>query len=249
MIKNPCQEIAQGLGQMFVCRPLKRFVRIETPFSLPDGDQIELFLEDDGSYISDMGETLRWLGDNSFSEQRTNKQMSLIDSICKTNRVKFERGSIMSRVDGDLCDVLIRVAQSCMRASDIAMSFKGKTIQTTTNDISDFLTKSKIIHERNVYYEGLSGKRVYLDFQIQAKLFPLVKVLSTTSKSQATRMVNNTLRTWSELEQHKDILKFISLFDDTMGDMWSSGDIKILEKHADVVFWSDKNSLIDAISA
>lgn len=249
---DPCETLRHSLGKLFECEPFKNLIRIKTPFEYPDGGSIDLFLENDGSYISDMGETIRWLGDHSFSAQRTQKQISVITRICKNSRVLFERGKIMARVgeSGSLSDSLIKVSQCCMRVSDVSFTFQGKTSQSTTDDVAKYLSDNEIPFERNPSFDGISGRKVILDFKLLVREpTPLIKVLFTTSKAQKNRIVNTALRNWVELERIKKKHRFIALFDDTVGDVWNAGDSKVLERHSDVFHWSHREELIQKIVA
>ena len=249
MMNDLCKTISETLGDSFSCAKFKNMFRVSTPFSYPDGGSIELFVEDDYSSISDLGETMRWLYMQSFSSQRSPAQMKLINGICDSNDVMFEGGAIRSRVSNCINESLINTVQACMRVSDISMSFRGRTIRTAIEDFSKFLDTNSIGYEPNKQFEGLSGRKVYIDFLIpKADKNDLVKVLTTASKSQSTRIVNNTLRTWTELKQEKDSHNFVTVFDDTSGDIWSPGDVKIIETESETVRWSNEEDLIHALS-
>ena len=58
-----CDTLQSGLGQLYTCSELGRYVRIRTPFLYPDGGVIDVFRlqTPDGVSLTDLGESLRWL--------------------------------------------------------------------------------------------------------------------------------------------------------------------------------------------
>lgn len=249
MIKA-CKELNENLGKQFSCDVRGKFIQISTPFTFPDGGSVELFLEDDGSYLSDMGETMRWLYMHSFAPQRTAKQMTLINEICERNNASFSGGVIQVSAK-DLSRGVFALSQCCLRVSDIAMSFSGKTVQTMIGDVAKFFTANKVSFEKNPTFTGKYARQVSLDFAIPHSASTqesLVKVLTTTSSAHANRLVNSTLRTWIELEHERERRQFVTVFDDTTGSEWPSGSIDLIRREAKTVMWSKREELLYTLS-
>ncbi len=58
-----CQSLHSQIGALFECVDTGERVRIETPFVLPDGHQIDVYWRDTpwGQVVSDLGDTYGWL--------------------------------------------------------------------------------------------------------------------------------------------------------------------------------------------
>jgi len=92
---TPCEAIAGQLGALFACSPHGKYVRVRTPFLYPDGDVVDLFVreEDEETIVSDLGESLRWLRNQTLAMKRPPKQRQLIEDIKLTNDVNCTRAS------------------------------------------------------------------------------------------------------------------------------------------------------------
>ena len=86
-----CEAIAEQIGGLFSCTPVREYVRIRTPFLYPDGDVIDLFLKESQGNVTltDLGETLRWLRGQSISQRRSAKQQQLIEDVCLTHGIEL----------------------------------------------------------------------------------------------------------------------------------------------------------------
>jgi len=92
-MKTICESIKDNIGALFKCSEINQYVRVRTPFLFPDGDVIDLFAKQQGELVSltDLGETVRWLRMQSFSQRRSPKQLQLIEDICPIMVLNFLR--------------------------------------------------------------------------------------------------------------------------------------------------------------
>ena len=130
MISDPCKKLSGELGSLFECAHLEsNRIRIRTPFTYPDGDFVDLFIEDDGSRITDLGETLRWLRMQTATKKRTVKQQSLIESVCANGNLELRRGQIQTKrgdlESANLAGHVINLAQACVRVSDVWFTYRS----------------------------------------------------------------------------------------------------------------------------
>jgi hypothetical protein len=111
------ETLRENLGSLFSFSPVNGFTRVRTPFLYPDGDIIDLFLQErDGRVtITDLGETMRWLRAQSISPRRSPKQTALVEDICLNHGLEFFRGMLLARVKpgDDLAAIAMRAAQGC----------------------------------------------------------------------------------------------------------------------------------------
>jgi len=117
---DPCNELSRDLGSLFRCTRISDLIRVTTPFTYPDGDFVDVFVEDDGSRVTDLGETLRWLRMQTGAKRRTTKQQSLIDSVCGASGLELHQGQLRtgSNESKILTESIVRVAETCARVSD-----------------------------------------------------------------------------------------------------------------------------------
>ena len=82
-----CAALQQAMPPLFVCSPApEEGVRVRTPMLYPDGGVVDVFVQErNGGYIvTDYGDALGWLGLQSASRQRSQKQIALIQDVCQT---------------------------------------------------------------------------------------------------------------------------------------------------------------------
>lgn len=253
---NPCEILGQNLGALFACSQMKGFIRVRTPFLYPDGDVIDLFIEErNGSVtITDLGETMRWLRSQSISPRRSPKQTKLIEDVCLNHGLEFFRGMLLARVKpGDnLAAVAMRAAQGALRVADIWFTMRTRSVESASDEVELFLTERSVAFERNQPLVGRSGRTWRPDFHTRMpKRSSLVCVLSTGSRAAAKNVTEHVLAAWYDLNNMRvgpEGLQFVSLFDDTM-DVWSDEDFNLLKELSVVVRWSQPDEFIQALAA
>lgn len=251
-----CGQLAQGLSPLFTCSVDADYVRIHTPFLYPDGDVIDLFCLAEGDIItiSDLGETTRWLRMQSFTPRRSTKQRALIEDVCLTHGIEFYKGMLQARCrPGDsLAAVVLRVAQAALRVADLWFTFRTRSVESVTDEVTDFLIERQFMFERSEKIAGRSGRIWIVDFHVHApKRSSLVYVLSTGSRSAARMVVEHVLAAWYDLNHlavGPEALHFVSLFDDTV-DVWSSEDFRLVEDLSTVARWSRPDEFAEVLVA
>lgn len=124
-----CEDLTRGLGRLFTCARTDASARIRTPFLYPDGDVIDLFVQDDEGAlaVTDRGETLRWLADRGMSLRRSVPQVRLIEDVCLTLGLELVHGTLVARVrpGESLAATTLRVAQGALRVADLWFMAQG----------------------------------------------------------------------------------------------------------------------------
>lgn len=128
-------ELRKGIGPLFTCSLHGDYIRITTPFLLPDRDCIDLFCKVDGDAITvtDLADTTGWLRMQSGSPRRSSRQNLIIKDVCMTHEVEFHRGMLQSRCRSgeELADTVMRVAQAAVRVSDLVYTLRTPSIANT----------------------------------------------------------------------------------------------------------------------
>ncbi|MCS6997459.1 MAG: DUF1828 domain-containing protein [Casimicrobiaceae bacterium] len=250
-----CADLQRGLGQLFTCAPQGEYQRIRTPYLYPDGDIIDLFVKVDGDVVtvSDLGETLRWLRSQTLAPRRSPKQNALISDACVTHGVELYKGILLARCRAgeSLADVVLRVAQACLRVSDLWFTFRTRAVESVTDEVADFLTERQFRFDRDAKLPGRSGRGWTVDFHVRAPArSSLVYVLSSGSRSAARSVAEHVLAAWYDLSHFAagpEALRFVSLFDDT-ADVWTPEDFRLVEPLSTVAHWSKPDEFAEALA-
>ncbi|HNR55961.1 MAG TPA: DUF1828 domain-containing protein [Flavobacteriales bacterium] len=256
MNTNYCQQINASLGQQFMCSDVNGFTRIRTPFLYPDGDVIDVFLKDrDGILsVSDMGEGLNWLRMQTPAKRRSPKQNKLVEDVRKTLGLELFKGALVARVrpGEDLTPVVIRVAEGSLRLSDLWFTMRTRTVESTSEEVEDYLKDWNVNYEVRPKLLGRSGRTWQPDFFTRTpSQSSLVCVLSTGNKATAKKVTEHVVTTWvdlSHLTTEQEPKKFVSVFDDT-SDVWGREDFNLLEGLSEVTFLSKPEEVRAALAA
>ena len=241
-----CASIATTLPPLFACSPApEEGVRVRTPMLYPDGGVVDVFVLERGfSYtITDFGEALAWLGLQSDSRYRLPRQQALIDDVCQTLRIELFHGQLVLRgvMNDDLAESILRVAQAAVRVSDVWFTLRSQALQTTAEEVVEWLSERQIHYERGSGRQGRSMRYWTVDFEIWSETrTSLVFLLNTGSRGAARRITEHVLAgcvDLSHLKVSEPSLTFVSLFDDTQ-DVWGPEDFGLLEEHSLVARWS-----------
>ena len=251
-----CEAIAEQIGGLFSCTPVREYVRIRTPFLYPDGDVIDLFLKESQGNVTltDLGETLRWLRGQSISQRRSAKQQQLIEDVCLTHGIELYKGMLMVRLRAEegMGSAVTRLAQAALRVADIWFTLRTRAVESATDEVADFLGEHEIAFERAERLPGRSGRTWTVDFHTRTpQRSSLVYVLSTGSRGAARGVVEHVVTAWYDLSHlmvGPEALRFVSLFDDTM-DVWREEDFKLVGDLSDVSRWSRPDDLIPFLAA
>jgi hypothetical protein len=240
-----CTVVTQQLGELFCCREQGVFTRVRTPFLFPDGGIVDVFCRgsDGGWTVTDLSEALGWLRLQSISGKRSPKQNKLVQDICLTMGVELFRGQLVARCadSANLGATVVRVGQAVVRVADLWFTMRVRSVESATEEVTDFLTDRAIPFERSVKLGGRSGRDWTVDFQTRTPAqSALVFVLASGSRPAARRVAEHVVAGWHDLQQFKigpSALRFVSLFDDTV-DIWSEEDFKLVESISEVSRWS-----------
>ncbi|NCC51117.1 MAG: DUF1828 domain-containing protein [Spartobacteria bacterium] len=240
-----CTMLSNELGGLFSCSPHRDYVRIRTPFWYPDGGVIDVYAtKRDGRFIvTDLGESLGWLKQQSVSAKRTDKQNRLLQDVCLTLGVELFKGQLVmkSAAPKEFAHSVIKLGQAAVRVSDLWFTTRTRSVESVTDEVADYLQEQSIAADRAVKVPGRSGRSWSVDFQTHTpEQSAFVFVLTTGSRAGARRVTEHVVAGWHDLvplRTSAQRTRFVSLFDDTQ-DVWAEDDFKLAESLSDIARWS-----------
>lgn len=241
-----CSFISNGLPSLFECADAPEgALRVRTPFMYPDGDIVDIFVEEGQVkyLLTDFGETIGWLRTQTFSGELTTNQLLMIEDVCTTLGIRLDNGqlTLICSDISELGDSVIRLAQACVRVSDIWFTFRTRTTRSVADEVDAWLYERALQHRRSVRETGRSGRKWTIDFQVVAKdresLVFLLSAGAATRARQLTERIVTACMDLSHLTWKSHERSFISLFDDS-SDIWRPEDYELVSSVSRTAVWS-----------
>jgi len=252
---TPCELITKQMGLLFTCEHVNQYIRIQTPFLYPDGDIIDIFYQEEGDTITltDLGETIRWLGMQTVAQRKSPRQRQLIADVCLNHNLVLYRGmlTVSVRRSDDLTSAVMKLAQGILRVSDLWFTFRSQAGESIADEVEDLLQEHHVAFERSPRVSGRSTTVWRPDFQTRRKDHnTLIRVLSTGSRATTRDLVARTSAMWHDLSYltvGQETFRFISLFDDTL-DVWNEEDFRLVEDISDIAYWSRSDEFLKTVA-
>jgi hypothetical protein len=255
---SECEMISAQLGGLFHCERVGEYTRVQTPLLYPDGDIIDVFVKktDRGYRITDLGESVRWLKNQTASARRTKRQLEVIVDICKVTGVQFFRGALTidTNDSAKLAERLMDVTQASLRVSDLSMAFRARSNELFSEEVEEFLLENRFSFAKDVPKNGRSGKIWKPNFEVRYdNHLSLVFTLSSGNRAVASAHVNRVCTALMDLQYIKQsptlqAPKFISLIDDN-DDVWDETSVNLLSNVSDVAYWRKSDEFVEMLKS
>ena len=241
-----CESLRDRLPTLFECTSAPHgSVRVRTPFMYPDGDIVDVFVEERGgeSVVTDYGESLGWLQMQSVRDQLTGNQRQMVDDVCLTLGVELDRGQLKLRCANAsaLSDAIHRLGQAAVRVSDIWFTIRSRAVASVADEVEAWLRERKFDSKMNARRDGRSGRKWTVDYEVVAETQTShVFLLTTGSQAWARRLSERVVAACTDLSHltfDKADASFVSLFDDTV-NVWARRGFCIVEPFSRIAIWS-----------
>ena len=250
-----CTEIKEFIkdsaSQLFKCDLLNDLLVITTPFSYPDGDDIELFIEfkRDHLILSDMGETLRYLDTYLLDTTATEKRRTIVQDVINSTNLRLSRGNIYAviRNPDRLLEAMFNMSQAIIRISDLLYTTKIHTVAVFEEEVKSFLEDNHFSFEQDYQVQTRLNQYTF-EFAVESKRgLQLMKLINAPKKQNSKPAIDRTLRIWYEImtdlgdqfpKQNR-----ITLLDDS-SYVWNPKDYGVIENLCFVHKWSQKEALL-----
>ena len=256
-VNELCASVGRTLPALFVCSPApNEGVRVRTPMLYPDGGVVDVFVleRDSGYVVTDFGDALGWLWLQSISQRRSGRQEMLVQDVCRTLRIELFNDQLVLRAisQDTLGEAVLRVAQAAVRVSDLWFTLRSQALQTTADEVDDWLNEKGIPFQRDVSKPGRSTRDWTVNFETHTdQRTSLIFLLSTGSRGAVRRITEHVVAgcvDLSHLSRAQPNLAFVSLFDDTV-DVWRPEDFLLVEGYSEIARWSDPDALERMLTA
>lgn len=236
-------------------------LRIVTPFALPDGDLLVVFIlrHSDPPLLGDLGETLRWLRSHTSAARRSEGLQQRIIEICTGLGVELERGELRTRTrpDEPLALALVRLAQACLRVSELWRSFRPRPASALLDEI-DAELRARLSGRplgitRGDRIAGISATTWSVDFRVRTPArHTLMFVLASERREHARKLAEHVVAACTDLAHLRKLrrtpVQFIAVFDDR-GEAWSDAEARLVAPFATPYKWSERAAWLPQLAA
>ena len=191
----------QLCGEVRLRKTPQGFIQVLTPFTFPDGDTFQVYLEDrvGSARITDYGHTWMHLSyENELPKFREGTRGKVLDQILASTGVRDENGQLVldSPIDTIGASIL-QYGQALTRIYDLTFLNRGRLPGTFYEDLREALYQlipPEKIKPDYVLSEYSNAESYPIDFQILGKRAPLF-LFGIAGRDKA-RLVTITLEHW-----------------------------------------------------
>jgi hypothetical protein len=235
------------LAEGFSCRALDEDrVLLITPYQLPDGDLIELAVEQRTPGIvrvRDLGETLSSLISQGFDPMGSEKRRWLLEQAMKLTGVELDAGEL--RKDGPDSAVgalVLDVAAAARAVGDLIYLHRSQDPQDFETRVVTFLSDHAPNVQPKVTVKGLSGHPYRITARVHRPEGPplLVSTLAPRSQSQVKTAVDRIVRQWVDINHDVQRTQKVSFLND-IDVRWNAPDLRLLARFSLVTGWRERH--------
>lgn len=244
----------QELPLIYTCEEVESHrLRLTTPFLYPNGDYIELYLEETpvGLYLTDLGEILGYLSDHGMSVRQSPKRQKTLDDILLTHGVEQFKGELRMRVDAvpprDLAWTITRLGQAAVQVADLTYTLHLGSLVTFREEVEEFWIAAEVPYESNYRMVGGSGEVHTIDFYLPRSRPVLVETLSSATSGYASTLTSRVVRLWHDILRVDGRFLYFSILDDA-ADVWRSEWIDQMAQFSQVVVWSERDRILGTLA-
>jgi len=254
-------KIASGISLVQDCKEIKPgLLRLTTAFKYPDGSSVDLFLRQnpntmlDSFTLTDLGETTAYLLEMNIRPWKTERRKKLIAGICETLHVTQDGGEfklVLADYESDkLGDAFVRLAQTCIRVSDVSMTQTLRTVSAFKEELEEFLDSSGYPYETDRMVRGKFGPEVRIDFSVEGpNRVSLLQALSAANVMVGHRAALDVFARWYDIPYLKNSTQFITVID-ANNSSFPEQELRRVEEVSNVVTFPDQQQdLLEAIAA
>jgi hypothetical protein len=257
-----CQQIQASASRLTIvidCALIgSDILRVTTTFRYPDGSYVDLFVKETPnelfhSYVlTDMGSTTAYLLDMNLRAWKTSKRRNAVGQICKVLGVSQDGGALqvlIKRNAEDFGSAVLRLAQACIRVSDLALTYTIRSVSAFKDDVEEFLDSTGFEYKVDPKFQGQFGKEVRIDFQIYGpRQESLVQAITAANSVVANRVADDSFTRWYDIKVHRSGKQFITVYDSIV-TAFDPTDLLRLEDLSIIVGFPDQQEILREVLA
>ena len=245
---------------VFTARELGPYLRVATPFTLPDGDHLALFIprHSDPPLLVDLGETLRWLRSHLFHDPPERQQQRIVE-VCADLGVELRSGELRThpRPGEPLTRALTRLAQACLRVADLPTTLRPRKPPPFADEVEAHLraslTARPLAIVRGDRIAGISATTWSVDFRVRTpERHLLIFLLASERRDHARKLAEHVVAACTDLSHLRKLrrtpVQFLTLFDDR-GAAWNDADARLVAPFATPLRWSERATWVPSLEA
>ncbi|MBK9753402.1 MAG: GNAT family N-acetyltransferase [Nannocystis sp.] len=245
---------------IFSAREHGPHLRVTTPFTLPDGDLLTLFVlrHSDPPLLGDLGETLRWLRSHLFHDP-PERQQQRVAEVCADLGVELRSAELRThcRPHEPLTRALTRLAQACLRVADLRASLRPRKPPPFADEVEAHLratlTARPLAIVRGDRIAGISATTWSVDFRVRTpERHLLIFLLASERRDHARKLAEHVVAACTDLSHLRKLrrtpVQFITVFDDR-GSAWNDADERLVTPFATPFRWSERSTWVPALEA
>ena len=127
-------------------------------------------------------------------------------------QIEVPEGSVAT-----LGESVLRLAQACIRVSDIAFTGTHRGVSAFREQVEDFIEEKQLSYEPDYTLVGAKGNEVRIDFRVESLSRPsLVQTLSAGNEVSARHQADNVFTKWYDIREHGEQHQFMTVVDSSV---------------------------------
>jgi len=246
--------ISTALGEKFEYIPLSRYLVINTPFTYPNLDSIQVFIEtlpNGELVISDKGETLRYLASFLIDAEDTPHKINILNSVTSSYGTVFKEGIFYKYSDENrFGDNILNMVNTMLRISDLQLAQRVKKPRNDfylqVEELIKEIVPIKEDMEKRAALEGKSGKRYHATYFIK-KENTIIEPLAHPVQAVDWTKIASVFQEFYDLKNKSEMnYSLYAILDDEEND-WPEEPKILLTDVAKILLWSRRKQWKDKI--
>ena len=179
----------------------------------------------------------------------------MVLDVCQTLRVRQDGGQLQIELfEPDpmkLSDAVLRLAQACIRVSDMSQTFAPRATSAFREQVEAFIESTELPYESDYELPGLMGAPVEIDFRVEGSAtVSLVETLTASNEPAGRHASAEVFAKWYDIRgQRSDSQQFVTVVD-SWAEVFEESDLKRIEEFSKVISYPEQQeTLLQALVA
>jgi hypothetical protein len=218
---------------------------MSTPFAYPNGDFIDVFLENSGDMfqsllLSDYGQTGIYLHNSQVEMEASKRRRQLVEDMAAELGVSLHKGQLQVELppseNPNLSDAIFRLSQACVKIADLAYHARLASVLPLKEEVWDYLKDGFGVIKRDEMITGKYGRDIKVDFSVRAANTSYLLTLAARSAASLHARSNEIYSKWTSIQESAQL---ITVIDPRSINGIRGDDKKRLEAHSHIVVYPD----------